>query len=141
SKSAIDESLDIIEIDHLKQLTLLQTFDIIETELENVYDYEGFNDCLDKFPLYKGKGTNRSDEIGDENRVYAKFKGKLRIRQVTSDELHRRVLTNLNKIPRIYVNPILLNAPIEVERNKKIYSGIRTNQQMLQFDFNQNPIT
>ncbi|CAF4588307.1 unnamed protein product, partial [Rotaria magnacalcarata] len=25
SKSAIDESLDIIEIDHLKQLTLLQT--------------------------------------------------------------------------------------------------------------------
>ncbi|CAF5094757.1 unnamed protein product, partial [Rotaria sp. Silwood1] len=74
SKSAVDESLDLIETDRLKELTLLQTFDIIETELENVYDYEGFNDCLDTFPLYKGKGSSRSDEVGDEKRIYAKFK-------------------------------------------------------------------
>jgi hypothetical protein len=26
------------------------------------------------FNRYKGKGTSRSDEIGDEKRVYAKFK-------------------------------------------------------------------
>ena len=24
---------------------------IVETELENVYDYEGFNDALETFPL------------------------------------------------------------------------------------------
>ena len=65
-KSAVDETLDLFETDRLKELTLLQTFDvrrtfhfglififskIVETELENVYDYDGFNDCLEKFPL------------------------------------------------------------------------------------------
>ncbi|CAF4229944.1 unnamed protein product, partial [Rotaria sordida] len=74
SKSAVDESLELIETNRLKELTLLQTFDIIETELENVYDYEGFNDCLDTFPLYRGKGLSRSDEVGDEKRIYVKFK-------------------------------------------------------------------
>ncbi|CAF1648900.1 unnamed protein product, partial [Rotaria sordida] len=74
SKSAVDENFDLIEADRLKELTLLQTFDIFDTELENVYDYEGFNDCLDTFPLYKGKGSSRSDEVGDEKRIYAKFK-------------------------------------------------------------------
>ncbi|CAF4097606.1 unnamed protein product, partial [Rotaria sordida] len=73
-KPALHESLDVIETDRLKELTLLQTFDIIETELENVYGYEGFNDCLDTFPLYKGKGSSRSDEVGDEKRIYTKFK-------------------------------------------------------------------
>ena len=65
-KSAVDASLEFIENDRLKELTLLQTFDvrqlnenvkdlfllqIVETELENVHDYEHFNDCLDTFPL------------------------------------------------------------------------------------------
>ncbi|CAF3968536.1 unnamed protein product, partial [Rotaria sordida] len=74
SKSAFDENLDFIETERLKELTLLQTFDIIETELENVHDYEGFNDCLDSFPIYKGKGSSRSDEVTDEKRIYTKFK-------------------------------------------------------------------
>ena len=67
-KSVFDESLDIIETDRLKELALLQTFEvtdtkrylsfsfcfhlkILETELENIDLYEGFSDCLDKFPL------------------------------------------------------------------------------------------
>ncbi|CAF1244784.1 unnamed protein product [Rotaria sordida] len=141
-KSAIDESLDIIENDRLKELTLLQTFDIIDTELENVHDYEGFNDCLDLFPLYKGKGTSRSDEKGDESRVYAKFKGKLRIREITSNGPHRITLANINKIPRMSIHPVLLKeAYVESKKNRKTDSGIRTDQQMLQFDFNQHPIT
>ncbi|CAF4458091.1 unnamed protein product, partial [Rotaria magnacalcarata] len=74
SSSAVDESLDAIETDRLKELALFQTFDIVETELENVYDYEGFTDCIESFPLYKGKGSSRSDEVGDENRIYTKFK-------------------------------------------------------------------
>ncbi|CAF4439547.1 unnamed protein product, partial [Rotaria magnacalcarata] len=51
SSSAVDESLDAIETDRLKELALFQTFDIVETELENVYDYEGFTDCIESFPL------------------------------------------------------------------------------------------
>ncbi|CAF4451127.1 unnamed protein product [Rotaria sp. Silwood2] len=140
SKSVIDESLDIIETDRLKELTLLQTFDIIETELENVHDYEGFNDFLDKFPLYKGKGTNRSDEKGNENRTYAKFKGKLRIREITSGE-RRRTSQSIRRMSRPSINPVLLSGQIESETKQKIASSIHSYQEMLQFDLNQHPIT
>ncbi|CAF3351971.1 unnamed protein product [Rotaria sp. Silwood1] len=136
-KSVIDESLDIIETDRLKELTLLQTFDIIENELENIQNYEGFNDCLDKFPLYKGKGTNRSDEKGDENRVYTKFKGKLRIREIPSSERSR----TSESISRMSINPVLLNSQTVSETKQKLDPTIHLNQEMLQFDLNQHPIT
>ncbi|CAF1117580.1 unnamed protein product [Adineta ricciae] len=141
AKSVFDESLDIIETDRLKELTLLQTFEILETELENIDLYEGFSDCLDKFPLYKGKGTSRSDEIGDEKRVYAKFKGKFRIRELTGENSRRGAVLNLDRNHRSSVNPALFNAQIESMVDRSSTSDIRTNQQMLRFDLNRNPIT
>ncbi|CAF3717062.1 unnamed protein product [Rotaria sordida] len=139
-KSFIEESLDIIEIDHLKELTLLQTFDIIEAELENINHYGGFNDCLEKFPLYKGKGTNRSDEKGDESRVYAKFKGKLRIHEITLDE-RRSTLGNINSSRRMSMYPVLFTAKRESDTEQRRDSHIHTNQEMSQLDLNHHPIT
>ncbi|UJR24822.1 hypothetical protein I4U23_006197 [Adineta vaga] len=141
SKSVVDESLDIIETDRLKELTLLQTFEILETELENIDYYESFNDCLDKFSLYKGKGTSRSDEIGDEKRVYAKFKGKFRIRELATERLRRGAVNNFDKNRRSSINPVLFNAQIESMINQNSSLDILTNQQMLRFDLNRNPIT
>ncbi|CAF1391164.1 unnamed protein product, partial [Rotaria sp. Silwood1] len=113
-------------------------FRIIETELENISDYEGFNECLDKFPLYKGKGTNRSDEKGDENRVYAKFKRKIHIREITSSERSK----TSESINRMSINPVLVNNPMESSDTKqRLASTIYLNQEMLQFDLNQYPIT
>ncbi|CAF1235979.1 unnamed protein product [Adineta ricciae] len=135
-KTAFDESLDSIETDRLKQLTLLQTFDIVETSLENVFDYEGFNDCLDTFALYKGKGSNRSDETGDDKRIYAKFKGKLRIRELSSPTTIG--LQRASTDPRSSVYPVAVtDDPRQVTEN--IYN--RTNQQMGTFNLNENRIT
>ncbi|CAF3824596.1 unnamed protein product [Rotaria sordida] len=133
SKSVVDESLELIETNRLKELTLLQTFDIIETELENVYDYEGFNDCLDTFPLYRGKGSSRSDEVGDEKRVYAKFKGKFRIQEISRN--------GTNCMPPMSINRALSNPQMKTLLKSKSNSNIPTNQLMLQLDFNKNPIT
>ncbi|CAF3792253.1 unnamed protein product, partial [Rotaria sp. Silwood1] len=133
SKSAVDESLDLIETDRLKELTLLQTFDIIETELENVYDYEGFNDCLDTFPLYKGKGSSRSDEVGDEKRIYAKFKGKFRIQEIPKN--------GTDCMSPMSINRALSNPQMQALLRSKSGSNMPTNQLMLQLDFNKNPIT
>ncbi|CAF4888115.1 unnamed protein product, partial [Rotaria sp. Silwood1] len=142
SKSAVDESLDLIEIDRLKELTLLQTFDIIETELENVHDYEGFNDCLDSFPLYKGKGSSRSDEIGDEKRIYTKFKGKFRIREIPSTTSSRGIrMDRASSMGPLSFHGAFANPDMKAVLQSKNDSAIPTNQLMLQFDFNKNPIT
>ncbi|CAF1186321.1 unnamed protein product [Rotaria sordida] len=133
SKSAFDENLDFIETERLKELTLLQTFDIIETELENVHDYEGFNDCLDSFPIYKGKGSSRSDEVTDEKRIYTKFKGKFRIQEIP--------MNRTNSIHRMSINPALLYPEMKPFLQSKNDSNMSTNQLMLQLDFNKNPIT
>ncbi|CAF2442501.1 unnamed protein product [Rotaria sp. Silwood2] len=142
SKSAVDESLDLIEIDRLKELTLLQTFDIIETELENVHDYEGFNDCLDSFPLYKGKGSSRSDEIGDEKRVHTKFKGKFRIKELPTKSSSLGIsMDRANRMSLAAINRDLSNAGIKTLFQPTIGAPLPTNQLMLRFDFNKNPIT
>ncbi|CAF1313663.1 unnamed protein product [Adineta steineri] len=141
-KSAVDESLDNIETDRLKELTLLQTFDIVETELENVYAYEGFNDCLDTFSLFKGKGSNRSDETGDDKRIYAKFKGKLRIREVTSMTDQTAMSTfNIDRIPRMSALPAPLTTDASTFQHSKDALLTQTNQQMSQFNLNEHRIT
>ncbi|CAF1171971.1 unnamed protein product [Didymodactylos carnosus] len=119
-----DSHLNAIEFDRLKQLTLLQTFDVYPTELENVSEYEHFNDCLDTFPLYKGKGSSRSDEIGDEKRVFVKFKGKLRIREVPAQD--GRTRSTSAGPPR--------NLVIPEAQPSHIGNSIRS------LDFNKNPI-
>ncbi|CAF3990497.1 unnamed protein product, partial [Rotaria sordida] len=133
SKSAVDGNFDLIETDRLKELTLLQTFDIIDTELENVYDYEGFNDCLDTFPLYKGKGSSRSDEVGDEKRIYAKFKGKFRIQEIPGN--------GTNSMSRMSINRALSNSEKKALLRSITGSNMSLDHLMLQLDFNKNPIT
>ncbi|CAF3109617.1 unnamed protein product [Rotaria sp. Silwood2] len=133
SKSAVDGSLELIETNRLEELTLLQTFDIIETELENVYDYEGFNDCIDTFPLYRGKGSSRSDEVGDEKRIYAKFKGKFRIQEIPRN--------GTNSISSMSISQALSNSQMKALLRSKSSSNMPTNQSMLQLDVNKNSIT
>ncbi|UJR23948.1 hypothetical protein I4U23_026916 [Adineta vaga] len=142
-KSAFDESLDNIEIDRLKELTLLQTFDIVETDLENVYDYEGFNDCLETFALYKGKGSNRSDETGDDKRIYAKFKGKLRIRELGFNEFDLRSSGSLSTDhnPRLSFHPSAFRPDLNNLLASKEVVFTQTNQQMSQFNLNEHRIT
>ncbi|CAF3469754.1 unnamed protein product [Rotaria socialis] len=140
--SIFDEIFDAIETDRLKELTLFQTFDIIETELENVYDYEGFIDCIESFPLYKGKGSSRSDEVGAENRIYAKFKGKFCIRQIQEQTSVRELSTDeIKNIPRMSVSPSILNPQLSTGRQLSMDALAKTQDQMLQFDYNKNPIT
>lgn len=67
--------------------------------------------------------------------------GKLRIREIISNESTYRTLSNIHRASQICINPMLLNPQLGSDKNKKIDSDIRTNQPMLQFDFNQNPIT
>ncbi|CAF1400273.1 unnamed protein product [Rotaria magnacalcarata] len=142
SSSAVDESLDAIETDRLKELALFQTFDIVETELENVYDYEGFTDCIESFPLYKGKGSSRSDEVGDENRIYTKFKGKFCIKQIQGQTSVRELSTDqIKNIPRMSVSPSILNPQLSTRRQSGMDAIVKTKHQMLQFDYNKNPIT
>ena len=45
---------------------------IYRQELENITDFNGFNDWLHSFPLYRGKKT--SDDDDDEHRIVGKFK-------------------------------------------------------------------
>ena len=49
-------------------------FQIYRQELENIVDFNGFNDWLHSFPLYRGKKT--SDDDDDEHRIVGKFKVK-----------------------------------------------------------------
>ncbi|CAF1333357.1 unnamed protein product, partial [Rotaria sordida] len=133
SKSAVDENFDLIEADRLKELTLLQTFDIFDTELENVYDYEGFNDCLDTFPLYKGKGSSRSDEVGDEKRIYAKFKGKFRVQETPADETDNMYPTSINRA--------ISNSEKKALLKSKTDSNMPIDHLMLQLGYSKNLIT
>ena len=48
---------------------LLQIF---KTELEFVDEFNGFNDWLHSFPLYRGKKTSEDDD--DDHRIVGKFK-------------------------------------------------------------------
>ncbi|CAF4767027.1 unnamed protein product [Rotaria sp. Silwood1] len=141
SKSAVEESLELIETDRLKELTLLQTFDIFETELEKVPEYEGFTDCLDSFPLYKGKGSSRSDEIGDEKRIYVKFKGKFRIREIESRTTEEIRMNRTNSIAPLSFNRSLPNPEMNPVFQSQTGSDEHTNHLMIQFDYNKNPIT
>ena len=49
--------------------TCVQIFD---SELEFLADYNGFNDWLHSFPLYRGKKTSEDDD--DDHRIVGKFK-------------------------------------------------------------------
>ncbi|XP_066930260.1 otoferlin-like isoform X4 [Clytia hemisphaerica] len=50
---------------------------IYRQELENITDFNGFNDWLHSFPLYRGKKT--SDDDDDEHRIVGKFKGAIKV--------------------------------------------------------------
>ncbi|CAF5116918.1 unnamed protein product, partial [Rotaria sp. Silwood1] len=104
--------------------------------------YEGFNDCLDSFPLYKGKGSSRSDEIGDEKRIYTKFKGKFRIREIPSTTSSRGIrMDRASSMGPLSFHGAFANPDMKAVLQSKNDSAIPTNQLMLQFDFNKNPIT
>ncbi|CAF1359491.1 unnamed protein product [Rotaria magnacalcarata] len=138
--SDFENSFEHIENDRLKELTLLQTFDVVETELENVYDYEGFTDCIETFPLYKGKGSNRSDEFGDEKRIETKFKGKLYIRQIQSESSSRQGSAHKHKnLFQISATPTILNPQLHLQ-SQSVMGGPAKMDPMLQFDYNRNPI-
>lgn len=45
---------------------------IFDSELEFLPDYNGFNDWLNAFALYRGKKTSEDDD--DDHRIVGKFK-------------------------------------------------------------------
>jgi hypothetical protein len=45
---------------------------IFKRELEEMHDFNGFNDWLHSFPLYRGKKTSEDDD--DDHRIVGKFK-------------------------------------------------------------------
>ena len=47
-------------------------FKIFDSELEYLTEYNGFNDWLNAFPLYRGKKTSEDDD--DDHRIVGKFK-------------------------------------------------------------------
>ncbi|XP_068680924.1 otoferlin-like isoform X7 [Montipora foliosa] len=50
---------------------------IFDSELEYLTEYNGFNDWLNAFPLYRGKKTSEDDD--DDHRIVGKFKGSLKV--------------------------------------------------------------
>ncbi|XP_020629755.1 otoferlin-like isoform X2 [Orbicella faveolata] len=50
---------------------------IFDSELEFLLEYNGFNDWLHSFPLYRGKKTSEDDD--DDHRIVGKFKGSLKV--------------------------------------------------------------
>ena len=53
---------------------------IFDSELENLLEYNGFNDWLHSFPLYRGKKTSEDDD--DDHRIVGKFKVLLSFRML-----------------------------------------------------------
>ena len=53
---------------------------IFDSELENLPEYNGFNDWLHSFPLYRGKKTSEDDD--DDHRIVGKFKVLLSFRML-----------------------------------------------------------
>ena len=51
---------------------------IFDSELEFLVEYNGFNDWLHSFPLYRGKKTSEDDD--DDHRIVGKFKVFLQTR-------------------------------------------------------------
>ncbi|CAB4005702.1 otoferlin-like isoform X4 [Paramuricea clavata] len=92
-----------------KNIPLIQ---IYRTELENVEDFNNFNDWLHSFSLYRGKKTSEEDD--DEHRVVGKFKGSLKVWQCPLPEnietdpvigTFRKLPSNepVNVLVRVYV--------------------------------------
>lgn len=52
-----------------------------------MHDFNGFNDWLHSFPLYRGKKTSEDDD--DDHRIVGKFKVKMSSRTV----FPRRLMT------------------------------------------------
>ncbi|XP_067033730.1 otoferlin-like isoform X2 [Acropora muricata] len=50
---------------------------IFDCELETLPEFNGFNDWLNAFPLYRGKKSSEDDD--DDHRIVGKFKGSLKV--------------------------------------------------------------
>ncbi|KAK2574260.1 Fer-1-like protein 4 [Acropora cervicornis] len=58
-------------------LLYAQQLKIFDCELETLPEFNGFNDWLNAFPLYRGKKSSEDDD--DDHRIVGKFKGSLKV--------------------------------------------------------------
>ncbi|KXJ13200.1 Otoferlin [Exaiptasia diaphana] len=65
------------ESEEEKRRRAIPRITIFKSELEEMLDFNGFNDWLHSFPLFRGKKTSEDDD--DEHRIVGKFKGSLKV--------------------------------------------------------------
>jgi hypothetical protein len=70
--------------------------------------------------------------------LFVFLQGKFRIREIIPENKPRGTLASVG---RMSANPAILKAQFQSETAQTVGSTIRTNEQLLQFDFNRNPIT
>ncbi|XP_048582007.1 otoferlin isoform X3 [Nematostella vectensis] len=65
------------ESEEEKRKKAIPRLNIFKLELECMHDFNGFNDWLHSFPLFRGKKTSEDDD--DDHRIVGKFKGSLKV--------------------------------------------------------------
>ncbi|XP_031569345.1 otoferlin-like [Actinia tenebrosa] len=65
------------ESEEEKRRKAIPRITIFKRELEDMHDFNGFNDWLHSFPLFRGKKTSEDDD--DDHRIVGKFKGSLKV--------------------------------------------------------------